>query len=107
MTEFDEEMVIKKEDVQEDEEKDTKIANIPKEITPVTGLSRTVPTTINLYPLENYTFGIKEAMLEKDTSVAARLQRMKEKYPNSGDCIGDFLQIGRDCSGDCVERTRL
>lgn len=40
--------------------------------------------TINLYPLENYTFGIKEAQLEKDTSVAARLARMKEKYEEEG-----------------------
>jgi hypothetical protein len=40
--------------------------------------------TINLYPLENYTFGIKEAQLEKDTSVAARLARMKEKYEKEG-----------------------
>jgi hypothetical protein len=28
--------------------------------------------TINLYPLENYTRGIKEAQMEKDTSVADR-----------------------------------
>lgn len=40
--------------------------------------------TVNLYPLENYTFGIKEAQLEKDTSVPARLARMKEKYEKEG-----------------------
>jgi hypothetical protein len=40
--------------------------------------------TISLYPLENYTFGIKEAQLEKDASVAARLSRMKEKYEKEG-----------------------
>lgn len=33
-------------------------------------ISRAVGPSINLYPLENYTFGVKEAMLEKDTSVS-------------------------------------
>lgn len=51
--------------------------------------------TINLYPLENYSRGIKEAQMEKDTSVAdrffkntdliaARLERMKLKYAEEG-----------------------
>jgi hypothetical protein len=40
---------------------------------------------INLYNLEsNYTFGIKDALLEKDTSVSARLQRMKTNYEQEG-----------------------
>lgn len=40
---------------------------------------------INLYNLEsNYTFGIKDALLEKDTSVSARLQRMKQNYEQEG-----------------------
>jgi len=47
-------------------------------------LSRFSGPTVNLYPLENYTFGIKEAQLEKDTSVPARLARMKEKYEKEG-----------------------
>jgi hypothetical protein len=41
--------------------------------------------TINLYPLENYTFGIKEAQLEKDTSVASR-------YFDNLICISDGIQ---------------
>jgi len=47
-------------------------------------LSRALGPTINLYPLENYTFGMKEAMLEKDASVVARLNRMKDKYDQEG-----------------------
>jgi cleavage and polyadenylation specificity factor subunit 5 len=43
-----------------------------------------VGTSCNLYKLENYTFGIKEAQLEKDASVPARLARMKEKYEKEG-----------------------
>jgi hypothetical protein len=68
-------------------------ASIPPQIYSKSSLG----PTINLYPLENYTFGIKEAMLEKDASVcslflhaahliqvAARLTRMKEKYEQEG-----------------------
>lgn len=47
-------------------------------------LQKTVGPSINLYPLENYTFGIKEAQLEKDTSVPARLARMRYKYEREG-----------------------
>ncbi len=43
-----------------------------------------VPRTINLFNLDKYTFGKKEAQLEKDTSVQARLHRMKEKYDKEG-----------------------
>ena len=35
---------------------------------------------VNTYPLSNYSFGTKEPKLEKDTSVADRLARMKIKY---------------------------
>ncbi|KAF2588546.1 hypothetical protein F2Q70_00039683 [Brassica cretica] len=34
---------------------------------------------VNTYPLSNYSFGTKEPKLEKDTSVADRLARMKIK----------------------------
>lgn len=34
---------------------------------------------VNTYPLSSYTFGSKEAKIEKDTSVADRLARMKTK----------------------------
>jgi hypothetical protein len=43
-----------------------------------------VQRTINLYNLEKYTFGKKEAQMEKDTSVAARLTRMKDMYEREG-----------------------
>ena len=39
---------------------------------------------IHLYQLTNYTFGVKDPQLEKDTSVDARLQRMKQKYEKEG-----------------------
>lgn len=35
---------------------------------------------VNTYPLSSYTFGTKEPKMEKDTSVADRLARMKVKY---------------------------
>lgn len=35
---------------------------------------------VNTYPLSSYTFGTKEPKMEKDTSVADRLARMKLKY---------------------------
>ena len=37
-------------------------------------------TVVNTYPLSSYTFGTKEPKIEKDSSVADRLARMKLKY---------------------------
>ncbi|XP_018912663.1 cleavage and polyadenylation specificity factor subunit 5 isoform X2 [Bemisia tabaci] len=39
---------------------------------------------INLYPLTNYTFGTKEPLFEKDPSVPARFQRMREEFEKIG-----------------------
>ncbi|KAG6597148.1 Acetyl-coenzyme A carboxylase carboxyl transferase subunit alpha, chloroplastic, partial [Cucurbita argyrosperma subsp. sororia] len=39
---------------------------------------------VNTYPLSSYTFGTKEPKLEKDTSVADRLARMKVNYMKEG-----------------------
>lgn len=40
--------------------------------------------TVNLYPLTNYTFGTKEALYERDSSVPARFQRMREEFEKTG-----------------------
>lgn len=40
--------------------------------------------TIHLYPLTNYTFGTKEPLLEKDPSVPARFQRMRDEFDKIG-----------------------
>ncbi|KAK4192090.1 nucleotide hydrolase-domain-containing protein [Podospora australis] len=42
------------------------------------------PATIRLYPLSNYTFGVKETQPEEDPSVLARLQRLEEHYEKHG-----------------------
>jgi len=39
---------------------------------------------INLCPLINYTFGTKDALYERDSSVLARFQRMREDYAVNG-----------------------
>jgi len=39
---------------------------------------------INLYPLTNYTFGTKEALYERDSSVVARFQRMRDEFQTLG-----------------------
>ncbi|KAF0292176.1 Cleavage and polyadenylation specificity factor subunit 5 [Amphibalanus amphitrite] len=52
-------------------------------IKPLTDSSNSIKT-INLYPLTNYTFGTKEALFERDSSVAARFQRMREEYEKQG-----------------------
>uniref|UniRef100_A0A8K9ULV1 Cleavage and polyadenylation specificity factor subunit 5 n=1 Tax=Oncorhynchus mykiss TaxID=8022 RepID=A0A8K9ULV1_ONCMY len=44
----------------------------------------TLERAINLYPLTNYTFGTKEPLYEKDSSVAARFQRMREEFEKVG-----------------------
>lgn len=40
--------------------------------------------TIYLHPLSNYTFGTKDALFEKDSSVPARFQRMREEFTRIG-----------------------
>jgi cleavage and polyadenylation specificity factor subunit 5 len=42
--------------------------------------SLTLSRTVNLYPLTNYTFGTKDPLFEKDPSVPARFQRMRDEY---------------------------
>lgn len=44
----------------------------------------TLHRTIKLYPLTNYTFGTKEPLFEKDASVPARFQRMREEFVKIG-----------------------
>ncbi|KAH3776296.1 cleavage and polyadenylation specificity factor subunit 5-like [Dreissena polymorpha] len=42
------------------------------------------PRLINLYPLTNYTFGTKDPLYEKDASVPARFQRMRDEFDKYG-----------------------
>ena len=46
--------------------------------------SLTLSRTVNLYPLTNYTFGTKDPLFEKDPSVPARFQRMRDEYDSLG-----------------------
>lgn len=46
--------------------------------------SLTINRIINLYPLTNYTFGTKEPLFEKDPSVPARFQRMRDEFDKIG-----------------------
>ncbi|CEF66967.1 Cleavage and polyadenylation specificity factor subunit 5 [Strongyloides ratti] len=39
---------------------------------------------VGLYPLSNYTFAVKDAQSEKDSSVQARFQRMRNEYQTIG-----------------------
>lgn len=39
---------------------------------------------VNLYPLENYTFGVKDAKMEKDSSVPERMARLRHNYMKEG-----------------------
>ncbi|KHN82537.1 Cleavage and polyadenylation specificity factor subunit 5 [Toxocara canis] len=48
------------------------------------GTNGTTDRAINLYPLTNYTFGTKEPQAERDHSVQARFQRMREEYEKIG-----------------------
>src|SRR6516162_6021130 len=52
------------------------------------------PPTIRLYPLSNYTFGVKETQPEEDPSVLARLQRLEEHFEQHG--------MRRTCEGILV-----
>ena len=46
--------------------------------------SLTLNRQINLYPLTNYTFGTKDPIFEKDPSVPARFQRMRDEFDKIG-----------------------
>lgn len=46
--------------------------------------SLTLNRQINLYPLTNYTFGTKDPLFEKDASVPARFQRMRDEFDKMG-----------------------
>uniref|UniRef100_A0A1Y1K9B8 Cleavage and polyadenylation specificity factor subunit 5 n=1 Tax=Photinus pyralis TaxID=7054 RepID=A0A1Y1K9B8_PHOPY len=46
--------------------------------------STAINRIINLYPLTNYTFGTKEPLFEKDPSVPARFQRMRDEFERIG-----------------------
>jgi len=46
--------------------------------------SLTLHRNINLYPLSNYTFGTKDPLFERDPSVPARFQRMREEFDKVG-----------------------
>lgn len=50
--------------------------------------------TIRLYPLSNYTFGVKEHQPEEDPSVQARLKRLQQHYDEHG--------MRRTCEGILV-----
>ena len=43
-----------------------------------------IDSKFSLHPLTNYTFGTKEPLFEKDTSISARFQRMREEYGTIG-----------------------
>lgn len=40
--------------------------------------------TMDLHPLSNYTFGTKDAMFDKDTSISERFNRLKKEYSQTG-----------------------
>lgn len=52
------------------------------------------PPRVTLYPLSNYTFGVKETQPEEDPSVIARLKRLEEHYNDHG--------MRRTCEGILV-----
>ncbi|KAL6869541.1 hypothetical protein ACO1O0_000867 [Amphichorda felina] len=52
------------------------------------------PEKVSLYPLSNYTFGVKETQPEEDPSVIARLKRLEEHYAEHG--------MRRTCEGILV-----
>jgi hypothetical protein len=49
-----------------------------------TSESMALERTIQTYPLTNYTFGTKDALYERDSSVQARFQRMREEFTTMG-----------------------
>ncbi|CAF0740335.1 unnamed protein product [Brachionus calyciflorus] len=46
--------------------------------------SKSLEKMINLYPLSNYTFGTKDPLYERDSSVINRFQRMRDEFQTIG-----------------------
>ncbi|CAJ0961523.1 unnamed protein product, partial [Mesorhabditis belari] len=57
--------------------------SIPSQVAEI-DLNVPLHRTLKIYNLANYTFGTKEPQSEKDTSVQARFQRMKDEYDKVG-----------------------
>ena len=57
-------------------------------VTPMVEMRRdlvlVVRPTLNVYPLRNYTFGVKERQTERDASIAARMMRYERLYKTQG-----------------------
>ncbi|ODN05735.1 Cleavage and polyadenylation specificity factor subunit 5 [Orchesella cincta] len=51
---------------------------------PTTTSAYNLNRTIHLYPLSNYTFGTKDPLYERDPSVPARFQRMRDEFEKIG-----------------------
>eukprot|EP01083_Nonionella_stella_P033589 91927_1 len=49
-----------------------------------TGLDTSHQTIVDLYPIDNYSFGEKAPLPDKDRSVAQRFQRMEHNYKKEG-----------------------
>lgn len=52
--------------------------------THLTSVTHTHAHASHRYPLTNYTFGTKEPLFEKDPSVPARFQRMRDEFDRIG-----------------------
>ncbi|CAG9536144.1 unnamed protein product [Cercopithifilaria johnstoni] len=61
-----------------------KIATTPVTLKKPNDTRNSIDRAINLYPLTNYTFGTKDPQAERDHSVQARFQRMREEYEKIG-----------------------
>ena len=55
-----------------------------KRLTRVINPNRRIQLIYLRYPLTNYTFGTKEPLFEKDPSVPARFQRMRDEFDKIG-----------------------
>ncbi|CAB4054996.1 NUDT21 [Lepeophtheirus salmonis] len=58
--------------------------------------SLTLNRSVNLFPLTNYTFGTKDPLFEKDPSVPARFQRMRDDFEKMGMRRRGELKLGED-----------
>ncbi|VDO61132.1 unnamed protein product, partial [Onchocerca flexuosa] len=61
-----------------------KIVTTPVALKKPNDIRSNIDRAINLYPLTNYTFGTKDPQAERDHSVQARFQRMREEYEKIG-----------------------
>lgn len=81
----EEDQIMSLDELKTEQKENISVTESPSVLSPAKQLlNKSNAEGVNLYPLTNYTFGTKDALYERDSSVLARFQRMREDYATNG-----------------------